>query len=729
MDFTPSLSRSRRMDRHRARKPRLALALSLAFSLPLLAASARADDPPPGDPPAGEAPLPADPPVRSVGEANVTASRAERGVLEVPGNVTVIDRDTITRSGVRDLPELLRREAGLSVTNTTTNPQGYTVEARGFQNGSGGGSSLLVLVDGRRANEPNSSTPDWALVRLDEIERVEIVRGPASALYGDNAVGGVIQIITREPEGPLRATVSSNVGTYDRDGGTFSVAGSEGPLGLALFGDATNQQGYRDRSDFRTRALSGRAYLDLGERLRLGVNGGYSSDDRQFPGALTRTQIADLGRRAADPTLDANFADVRVRHVSGELEWLPVDAVRVRLSPFHRGRTDRSASGDPSFVSTTDAETDVYGLSAQTDVDLPIGPFANRFSFGTDLSREDADFDNELVFFGFPSLTESRSRRYVYGVFLQDEISLTDDLLVSAGVRYDHARYRIRQESAPFPTVNTGTFRQDPSAWSPRAAITYRLLEPLSAYVSYARGFRFPSLDETAGFFSASPTLSPQKSGSWETGVKWRSARASAGLALYTMDVEDEILLDSEVVLDFGFGPIIGVQNVNMDRVRHRGVEAGFDVRPWEWLEVYASYTLDDARIRRDSVTDLDGKRVPVTPLHRGSAGVLFHLPYFLELGANANFVGSRKLLNDFAGGYDELAPYATYDATVGFRPRFGEHLEGSLVLAARNLTDREYSEVGGRQSFVSPPTPARIGFYPAPGRHYEVSIAVTVRR
>jgi len=653
----------------------------------------------------------------------------ERGVLEVPGNVTVIDRDTIERSGVRDLPELLRREAGISVTNTTTNPQGYTVEARGFQNGSGGGSSLLVLVDGRRANEPSSSTPDWALVHLDEIERVEIVRGPASALYGDNAVGGVIQILTRAPDGAPRASVRSNVGTYDRDGGTFSVSGSHGPLGLALFGDASNQQGYRDRSDFRTRALSGRARLELGERLRVGVNGGYSSDDRQFPGTLTRTEMAELGRRAADPTFDRNFADVRVRHVSGELEWLPLDAVRVRLLPFHRQRTDRSASGDPSFTSAIDAESDVYGVSGQADVDLPLGPFANRFTIGTDLSREDADFDNELVFFGFPSQTESRSRRYVYGAFVQDEISLTEDLLLSAGLRYDHARYRIRQESAPFPSANTGTFRQDPSAWSPRAAITYRVLEPLSAYLSYARGFRFPSLDETSGYFSSSPTLSPQKSSSWETGVKWRSDRVSAGLALYTMDVTDEILLDSEVIQDFGFGPIVGVQNVNMDRVRHRGVELGFDVRPWSWLELYGSYTLDDARIRRDSVTDLDGERVPLTPLHRGSAGVLFHLPYYLELGGNANFVGSRRLLNDFSGSYDELAPYATYDATIGFRPRFGEHLEGSLVLAARNLTDREYSDVGGRQSFVSPGQPVRIGYFPAPGRHYEVTVGLTVRR
>ena len=96
------------------------------------------------------------------------------------------------------MPELLRREAGIFVTNTTTNREGYTVEARGFNNGGGNGSSTLVLIDGRRVNEPARATPTGRFVPLDNVESIEIVRGPASALYGDNAVGGVIQIITRD---------------------------------------------------------------------------------------------------------------------------------------------------------------------------------------------------------------------------------------------------------------------------------------------------------------------------------------------------------------------------------------------------------------------------------------------------------------------------------------------------------------------------------------------------
>ena len=133
----------------------------------------------------------------SVGEVSVTATRAEREILDTPGNVSVIDREQIDRSGAASIPDLLRRESGLSVTNVTTNPAFVTVEARGFNNGGSAGSSVLVLVDGIRVNEADSGITDWALIDMDAVARVEVVRGSASALYGDNAVGAVINIITR----------------------------------------------------------------------------------------------------------------------------------------------------------------------------------------------------------------------------------------------------------------------------------------------------------------------------------------------------------------------------------------------------------------------------------------------------------------------------------------------------------------------------------------------------
>ena len=164
--------------------PSRSFALLLALACPL---PTRAD---PAQPPAPTI-------VREAGEVSVVATRGERNLLDVPAHVSVLDRAAIERSGAANLPELLRDEAGIGVANTTTNAEGYSVEARGFLNGGGNGCRTLVLVDGRRANEPDSGCVDWTFLGLDQIERVEVIRGPGSAAYGDNALGGVIAISTR----------------------------------------------------------------------------------------------------------------------------------------------------------------------------------------------------------------------------------------------------------------------------------------------------------------------------------------------------------------------------------------------------------------------------------------------------------------------------------------------------------------------------------------------------
>ncbi|HTF36636.1 MAG TPA: TonB-dependent receptor [Myxococcota bacterium] len=735
---------------------------------------AKADDPPaPADTPApptaptdqsgqNTAPPPQNPtptanPAHSVGEATVTATRASRTVLETPGNVTVIDRAQIEQSGVRDLPELLRREAGIVVTNTTSGPTGYNVEARGFANGSGGGSSMLVLVDGRRTNEPLASVTDWGLINLDDIDRVEIVRGPTSALYGDNAIGGTIQIFTRGGEGKPQFDSHTVYGAYGNLGGSkhtveqsLHAGGTDGPLSASLFADYDSSNDYRDRAEFRSRDIETSFRYVFTDRIALSVSGGYQDYESQLPGALTAAQIqpctapgiiagtsCGLGPQAATPNLNQNFDDATVRHASMTLEVTPVDNLLITFSPYTWAKHDTSASGDPSFVFSGDFDQQANGLNTQAQIDVPLFELRNRFIFGSDLRRDDASLNSNFSQLGGPSMPEnSRSTRETWALYAQDELRLTDDLLLSAGLRYDEASDTLQQTMTPAPTPEqpmplpqTVNFTHRPAEWSPRGALTYRISEPASAYVSYSRGFRFPSLSEEAGVFAQNPLLRPQTSDTYETGFKWRSQRVTAGLALYLMEVHNEIILDSSFV-DPTSG-ILGLENVNIERTRHRGFEASLSVRPWDCLELYGSYTLDDTRIVFDPLTDLDGNRVPITPVHRGTVGFVLKLPYDFDIGMNANIVGSRYLANDFANSLPKLPKFAVYDLVAGFRPvAFGERLRLQVMFAIRNLFNRQYSEFGGRDSFVltPPPTPSDVGFFPSPQRYFVMSVTIRAR-
>jgi outer membrane receptor protein involved in Fe transport len=299
-----------------------------------------------------------------VGEVSVTATRAERDVLEVPGNVTVINREQIEQSGLRNVPELLRRMTGVHVTNLTGSPDGYGMEIRGFNDGGGGGSSTLVLVDGRRINEPDSSNVDWSRIRLDNVERIEIVRGPASAAWGDNAIGGVVQIFTRRGKGDTKATLKGHAGSYDNYGGSFYAGGSRGPVTASLFADGLDSDNYRDRSDFWSAQVQGDARVELGESLSVAVSGGYLEDERDRPGALSQQQISRLGRRAANPDTEGDVLKRERFHVDGRIEWTPRKNMLFTLRPYYQERDDDGQiTSPPAWQFLNDTNTETFGAS------------------------------------------------------------------------------------------------------------------------------------------------------------------------------------------------------------------------------------------------------------------------------------------------------------------------------------------------------------------------------
>lgn len=684
-------------------------------------------------------PLP-EPPTIEVREVTVTTTRSEQDVLKVPANVTIIDRKTIEASGVQTVPDLLRREAGIYVQNTTTNPEGFTVETRGFNNGSGNGGRTLVLIDNRPVNEPGSGSPDWSFISLDNIERIEVVRGPVSAVWGDHAIGGVVHIITRHPtEDGIRATLRGRSGSYDFDAGSVFLEGKQGAISATAFFDDYKTKGYRERSDFRNKKGEMDLRFAIGDRGYLKIKGGYSTSLRQRPGALSDLE-RKLDRRQAEPGTSGDFDSARERFVEAELDLRLADFLKVYLHPYHRRLTDLASlssfssfdimgfgSFDSVFDFTTDSEEDELGLLGQLQFDFDILGRPNRLVVGGDVIQEDVDSDSLFTstdtftsaFGGPPTVTvssfpgSSRARRKSWAVFVQNDLDIHDRVTLSFGVRRDRVRIEGRNRLA-LPGMRDFSTRQ--TAWGPRAGITLRVAEPVSIYASYSRGFRFPNLNEVFLFFGTTSPLRPEKSDSYEVGVKVRTERVSFNAAIYTMNVQDEIFFDP-------FAPPFG-DNVNLARVRHRGIELSANWRPCDWLELYGSYTYDGTKFTRDKLTFLEGNRIPITPRHRGTAGFRLFLPYGFEAGLNANYVGARFLANDLREENEKLGKFASYDARIAWKGEITEWLEVGADLTAHNLTNRRYTENGGVSSFSS-----AVGFFPSPDRHYVAGVRMTLKR
>lgn len=717
-----------RSDRRRpARNATAYGCLFAALLVPSLPGVARAvDSDSESDPDADD-----DSPAQDVGAVSVTATRASREILETAGNVSVHDREQIEDSGARTLPDLLRRESGISVINVTTNPTFVSVEARGSNNGGSAGSSVLVLVDGVRMNEADSGINDWALIDIDEVERVEVVRGPASALYGDNAFGAVVNIVTRPRPGPPRLAIHGSTGSYDSGHGSVSIAGTEGPVTMSLFARGITTEGYRDRSFYRAGSGNGSVEVDVTERVALGVAGGYYADQRRLPGALFDFEKDALGRRAASPRTETDRSDVDRHFVRGWIEAALAEGLILKINPHYHDRDEDTVITFIGQVPTSiTTEKDAAGVDLQLQFDRSLFSLRNRLIAGGEFLREETtrDITSEDPF--SPPLF-TRSRQDTYAVFVQDELNLTPDLLLSAGVRFDYADYELRAFDGDDPLTglpfNDATARPDYDVWSPKAALTYRLATPLAVYASYARGFRLPNFDEDTpllpflGFGVVEiPDLDVQLSDTYEIGAKYEAARIQAGLTLYHMRVKDELILDP---FDFA--------NINLERVIHNGIESSLRVDVLDWLSVYGSYTLEDVKIRRADRSAYVNQRLPINPLHRGTVGVQARLPCWVELAWNANIVGKRGLANDFTHQSLRLDTYASHDLYFDFRPPLGEHVEASLRFALYNFTGHKYSEFGAVSTFHPITFEPGIfdAFFPAATRSWLVGFALRVRR
>jgi len=283
----------------------------------------------------------------------------------------------------------------------------------------------------------------------------------------------VINIRTRPREGPPRATLRGSYGRYDTGGGSLLAAGSVGSATGSLFVHGLTTDGYRDQSAFEEQDYDGSLEWNFGDRVLVGARGGYHQDHRDFPGSLTAFQLATLGRRAASPTSLDNRSDVERGFVQGWVEAIVAEDIELRLRPFYRELDDDATITASFFGLTTttriQADKSAGGVDVQLQVDRALFGREHRLIVGFEFLHEAVDRAVADEF--FPN--DSANERDVYGVFVQQELHLTDALLLSAGVRFDRALLDL----SVFRPLDDVRVSDEPryGEWSPKVALTWRV--------------------------------------------------------------------------------------------------------------------------------------------------------------------------------------------------------------------------------------------------------------
>ena len=639
-------------------------------------------------------------------EVVVTGTRSEEKVERIPANVTVIDQEDIKNSSARTVPDLLRSQEGIVVRDLLANGKSAQVDLRGF--GEAAPYNNLILVDGRRVNEIDLSGVDWTQIPLDQIERIEIVRGTGTVLYGDNAVGGVINIITKTPSDQFAFSAGAIAGSYSRVKEHASVSGGQGPLAASFYGSYDSTQGYRENNDYRAKDVGGKIVYDVAQFLSLNMTGSYHEDDYGLPGPLTKDQLAVNRRTSLDPLDKAETEDGYVK-LGSDVFFGNWGNLVTDLS--YRSRDSKSDFPDPLFPYVIDSQIETYGFTPRYVHKGDLMGRSNTLVTGADFYWIDQDLK---TYSGLLSSSTTLTgladiSRDSYGLYVNDDFSVLENLILTFGARHEKADYDLHQRDlSAFPLAPLDeTVEESENAYT--AGLTWLYSGKSALFGRYNRSFRFPLTDElvlfdyVAGNIRVNQDLKPQTGDHYEVGARhFFTSNLQANITFYRAEIKDEIFFNKATFT-----------NENYEQTLHQGMEIGCRADLFEILTLFGSYTYEKATFR-DGL--FDGKDIPAVPRNKFNVGFRIHdvIPN-LVFSADYFYVGDSYLISDQANRFEKLESYYTLNLRLSYAWKWVNVFAG-----VNNVTDQEYSEYGLIGGFTSTPY-----YYPAPERNWVGGIEI----
>ncbi len=575
----------------------------------------------------------------------------------VPANVTVLTSKELEGSGVATVQDALRKVEGVTITDTVGFGLGSdgSVNLRGVVNSSR--SNVLVLVDGVRQNRISGDEVHWQSIPVEEIERIEIVRGGGGMMYGEGAFAGVINILTKQrSDKPLETEQGVEVGSYGWQQYHLAARGRADRFTYSTSYHRRLLTGYREFSKSRNTTVTSHLGVELHPAATLQVHVLRSEDTTDFPGGLTAAQT-EYRRRQADMSRVGIF-DEETNQVSTDLLLGPWEGLSGAVNLFWR---DRIAD---SLLSGLFTIAPSRGLSLRGNYEWGNDALHNTVIGGMELTDDKATIGTR----GSPFGPEDESNRGGYGLYVENTLTLNQRLSLVSGLRYDRFRYA---ESMSFPAFE-GTLRFE--GFSPKVGTRYAVMPGLwDVFACYSRPFKAPSVDDFSAQvaqFAGNVDLRPQQADTYEVGTRLTPGPVEAGVTGFYLKTRDEILFNRK---DF--------QNQNYD-TRRVGVEMSAKAA-WPHARGYTSYTVVDALFHKGA---FDGNRIPGTPAHQLNAGIgVSPLPgWWVDL--DWQLVNDFYRINDLNNALPKADNYGVLNLTFSYQKSWGR-----AFLTFYNVTNEEY--------------------------------------
>ena len=650
----------------------------------------------------------------TIEKITVTANKMEEDLVKVPQSITVIDEVMLEEKGIKSVPDLIREIPNMTASSSA---HGNAVNFRGlnpsmFTNNN----PVVIYIDGVA-----HSGREGFDASLANAERVEVLRGPQGTLYGKDAIGAVINIVTKKPDNDWHGKIGTEYGSENHMSGVFNTNGAliNDKLYLGLNGQYSQDDGWiendnPERDDEFNKEDDRRVNLNLTMTptdkftARISLTNEYT---RKYGidgyGLLGGPRLSDFSRDDAEHVdMDARTRQITENNaqslaLSYDFGSVNLDSVTTHKLLEYDGTYDADFGNDPLFTGLTqfdDTEVENWSqelrLSSTNDEGFR---WVAGVYFDTE-TRDQGPYGMQFPtgFGNFEMNAESETDATTLAAFGQVMIPFAEQFELTLGGRYQRIEKEIDMSVYYLPVGVSGPsmfdFKADQAwyAFLPKAAFSWQFADDWSTFVSYSKGYMpggFNYFAQAGGVEENS--FEPQISSNYEWGIKGSFERASVAASIFYMDIEDVHVYKA-----------IGTMYVtdNAKKAHSQGVELEATYRPLDGLELSTALGLIEAEYDDYDYGsgNYDGKNIEMTPTHSLRAGVAYTHPSGFYGRADVRNFGKQYFYDDANKGFAKEDGYTLVDAKIGYRLD-----DWDFYVYGRNLTDEEYVSMFMSNSMV----------------------------
>lgn len=580
---------------------------------------------------------------------------------------TLITSEEMTNFGITSLAQALQTLGGVQLEDTSGNGSQILISMRGF--GANASSNTLLLVNGIPITNPDIAPPDLNMIPFQEIKYIEIISGSESVLYGDQAVGGVINVVTQgQDKNDITAICSA--GSYNAHNCSANANLSYKQIQLGIGALTQHTDNYRDHNDYDQNLLSGRLN-DTYTTGKIKIDYTFANERLLYPGALTAEQVEE-NRRQSNNTTDffkdsnatVHFQNDQVVapdwHMITDIERRQMYGSGVLFSPFRQSRVINYL------------KPQVKGKIKNVLLNAGVDYENDQYNLNTDFGVTDDSLQK-------------------YGIFGLATIPLGKKIAFIMGARGAEQANQLN-EGSDIDTINR--------ALATTVGLTYYPLDNVKTYIRRAGSFRFPKADEEASTPPGTKGLKTQRGDAYEAGVDWQWEKTQSQFSIYQLNLRDEIAFDPQQTPDRPFGT-----NTNYSPTVRKGFTLSEKYDITNQISLDGEYHFVNAEFQNGIYS---GNRIPLVSENIFHGGINYAFMGHWNIYSEAVYTGSQYAANDNANIAGAMGGYTTFNTNLRF-----VYQKVTASFRVNNIFNKYYYLYTTFE-----PSMDEQFFYPAPGRN-----------